>query len=145
MDKKEREAIRQRRDEAIAFVSAEMTGKKKRYAAFVKEIEGTSLEGEAPRMEKLCALMSRCLPQDCKTMLETAFRVFFGDGIGKELEETFDAKNYDNLARECVVNRRTIAVSYDGNISVTDKKEEPFDGLYLDMEEYEKLKKAFRR
>ena len=48
-------------------------------------------------MEKLCALMSRCLPQDCKTMLETAFRVFFGDGIGKELEETFDAKNYDNF------------------------------------------------
>ena len=30
MDKKEREAIRQRRDEAIAFVSAEMTGKKNR-------------------------------------------------------------------------------------------------------------------
>ena len=127
MDKKEKEAIRQRRDEAIAFVSAEMTGKKKRYAAFVKEIEGTSLEGGAPGMEKLCALMSRCLPQDCKTMLETAFRVFFGDGIGKELGE-------------CVVNRRTIAVSFDGNISVTDKKEEPFDGLYLDMEEYEKLK-----
>ena len=47
MDKKEREVIRQRRDEAIAFVSAEMTGKKKRYAAFVKEIEGTSLEGGA--------------------------------------------------------------------------------------------------
>ena len=142
MDKKEREVIRQRRDEAIAFVNAEMTGKKKRYAAFVKEIEGTSLEGGAPGMEKLCALMSRCLPQDCKTMLETAFRVFFGDGIGKELEETFDAKNYDDLARECVVNRRTIAVSYDGNISVTDKKEEPFDGLYLDMEEYEKLKNS---
>lgn len=142
MDKKEREAIRQRRDEAIAFVSAEMTGKKKRYAAFVKEMESTSLEGGASGMEKLGALMSRCLPQDCKTMLETAFRVFFGDGIGKELEETFDAKNYDDLARECVVNRRTIAVSYDGNISVTDKKEEPFDGLYLDMEEYEKLKNS---
>ena len=78
MDKKEREVIRQRRDETIAFVSAEMTGKKKRYTAFVKEIEGTSLEGGAPGMEKLCALMSRCLPQDCKTMLETAFRVFFG-------------------------------------------------------------------
>lgn len=74
-------------------------------------------------------------------MLETAFRVFFGDGIGKELEDAFDAKNYDNLTQECVVNRRTIAASYDGNISVTDKKEEPFDGLYLDMEEYEKLKK----
>lgn len=29
MDKKEREAIRQRRDEAIAFVSAEITGGKK--------------------------------------------------------------------------------------------------------------------
>lgn len=140
MDKKEREVIRQRRDEAIAFVSAEMTGKKKRYAAFVKEIEGTSLEGGASGMEKLCALMLRCLPQDCKTMLETAFRVFFGDGIGNELEDAFNAKNYDNLARECVVNRRTIAVSYDGDISVTDKKEEPFDGLYLDMEEYEKLK-----
>ena len=142
MDKKEREAIRQRRDEAIAFVSAEMTGKKKRYAAFVKEIEGTSLEGGAPGMEKLCALMSRCLPQDCKTMLETAFRVFFGDGIGNELEDAFNAKNYDNLAGECVVNRRTIAVSFDGNISVTDKKEKPFDGLYLDMEEYEKLKNS---
>lgn len=93
MDKKEREAIRQRRDEAIAFVSAEITGEK-RYAAFVKEIEGTSLEGGAPGMEKLCALMSRCLPQDCKTMLETAFRLFFGDGIGNELEDAFDAKNF---------------------------------------------------
>jgi len=61
MDKKEREAIRQRRDEAIAFVNAEMTGKKKRYAAFVKEMEGTSLEGGTPGMENLCALMSRCL------------------------------------------------------------------------------------
>ena len=61
MDKKEREAIRQRRDEAIAFVYAEMTGKKKRYAAFVKEMEGTSLEGGTPGMENLCALMSRCL------------------------------------------------------------------------------------
>lgn len=142
MDKKEREVIRQRRDEAIAFVSAEMTGKKKRYAAFVKEIEGTSLEGGASGMEKLCALMLRCLPQDCKTMLETAFRVFFGDGIGNELEDAFNAKNYDNLARECVVNHRTIAVSYDGDISVSDKKEEPFDGLYLDMEEYEKLKNS---
>ena len=142
MDKKEREVIRQRRDEAIAFVSAEMTGKKERYIAFVKEMEGTSLEGGAPGMEKLCALMSRCLPQDCKTMLETAFRVFFGDGIENELEDAFDAKKYDDLARECVVNRRTIAISYDGNISVTDKKEEPFDGLYLDMEEYEKLKNS---
>lgn len=75
-------------------------------------------------------------------MLETAFRVFFGDGIENELEDAFDAKNYDNLARECVVNRRTIAVSYDGDISVTDKKEEPFDGLYLDMEEYEELKNS---
>ena len=142
MDKKEREAIRQRRDEAIAFVSAEMTGKKKRYAAFVKEIEGTSLEGGAPGMEKLCALMSRCLPQDCKTMLETAFRVFFGDGIGNELEDAFDAKKYDDLARECVVKRRTIAVNFNGDISLTDKKEELFDGLYLDMEEYEKLKNS---
>ena len=142
MDKKEREVIRQRRDEAIAFVSAEMTGKKKRYTAFVKEMEDTSLEGGAPGMEKLCALMSRCLPQDCKTMLETAFRVFFRDGIGKELEDAFDAKNYDNLARECVVNRRTIAVNFNGDISLTDKKEEPFDELYLDMEEYEKLKNS---
>ena len=142
MDKKEREVIRQRRDETIAFVSTEMTGKKKRYTAFVKEMEGTSLEVGASGMEKLCALMPRCLPQDCKTMLETAFRVFFGDGIGNELEDAFDAKNYDNLARECVVNRRTIVVSYDGDISVTDKKEEPFDGLYLDMEEYEKLKNS---
>ncbi len=75
-------------------------------------------------------------------MLKTAFCVFFGDGIGNELEDAFDAKNYDNLARECVVNRRTIAVSFDGDISLTDKKEEPFDGLYLDMEEYEKLKNS---
>ena len=55
MDKKEREAIRQRRDEAIAFVNAEMTEKKKRYAAFVKEIEGTSLEG-AHREWRSCVL-----------------------------------------------------------------------------------------
>ena len=94
MDRKEREIIRLRKDEAIAFVNAEMTGKKKRYAAFVREMEGTSLEVGAPGMEKLCALMLRCLPQDCKTMLETAFRVFFGDGIGKELEDAFDAKNF---------------------------------------------------
>ena len=53
MDKKEREAIRQRRDEASAFVSAEMTEKKKRYTAFVKEMEGTSLEWGAQGMEKL--------------------------------------------------------------------------------------------
>jgi len=75
-------------------------------------------------------------------MLETAFRVFFGDGIGNELEDAFDAKKYDDLARECVVNRRTIAVSFDGDVSLTDKKEEPFDGMYLDMEEYEKLKNS---
>ena len=86
--------------------------------------------------------MSRCLPQDCKTMLETAFRVFFGDGIGNELEDAFDAKKYDDLARECVVKRRTIAVNFNGDISLTDKKEELFDGLYLDMEEYEKLKNS---
>jgi len=55
MYKKEREAIRQRRDEAIAFVSAEMTGKKKRYTAFVKEMEGTSLEvGRIGNGEVVC-------------------------------------------------------------------------------------------
>ena len=53
MDKKEREVIRQRRDEAIEFVNAEMTGKKERYTAFVKEMEGTSLEGGAPGMEEI--------------------------------------------------------------------------------------------
>ena len=48
MDKGEREAIRQKRDEAIAFVNAEMAGRKNEYAAFVKQIEGTSLDGGAP-------------------------------------------------------------------------------------------------
>ena len=37
---------------------------------------------------------------------------------------------------------RTIAVNFNGDISLTDKKEELFDGLYLDMEEYEKLKNS---
>ena len=142
MDKGEREAIRQKRDEAIAFVNAEMAGRKKEYAAFVKQIEGTSLEGGAPGMEKLCTLMWRCIPQDCRLMLETAFRVFFGDGNGEDIEGTYFVKDYDDFAKECVINGRTVAVSYDGDVSVTDEKEEPFDGLYLDMEEYEKLKNS---
>ena len=142
MDKKERESIRMRRDEAIAFVTAEMAGRRKKYNAFAKELEETSLEGGAPGMEKLCALMWRCIPQDCKLMLETAFRVFFGDGNGEDIEGAYFVKNYDNLAKECVINGRTVAVSYDGDVSVTDEKEVPFDGIYLDMEEYEKLKNS---
>lgn len=135
MDRKERENIRQRRDEAIAFVNAEMTGRKKEYAAFVKEIEGSSLERGAPGMEKLCALMWRCIPQDCSSMLDTAFRVFLGDGNGEDIEGTYFVKDYDDLAKECVINGRTVAVSYDGDISITDEKEEPFDGIYPDMGE----------
>ncbi len=129
MDKEEREAIRQKRDEAIAFVNAEMAGRKKKYAAFVKEMEGTSLEGGAPGMEKLCTLMWRCIPQDCRMILETVFRVFFGDGDGDDIEDTYFVKNYNDLAKECVINGRTVAVSYDGDISITDEKEEPFDGI----------------
>lgn len=142
MDRKEREIIRLRRDEAIAFVNAEMAGRKNEYAAFVKQIEGTFLEGGAPGMEKLCGLMWRCIPQDCRLMLETAFRVFFGDGNGENIEGTYFVKDYDDLAKECVINGRTVAVSYDGDVSVTDEKEEPFDGIYLDMEEYDKLKNS---
>ena len=63
MDKKEREVIRQRRDEAIEFVNAEMTGKKERYTAFVKEMEGTSLEGGAPGMEKLLSSTTNVEPR----------------------------------------------------------------------------------
>lgn len=142
MDKEEREVIRQRRDEAIAFVTAEMAGRRKKYDAFVKELEGTSLDGGAPGMEKLCALIWRCIPQDFQVMLETAFRNFFGDGNDGDLDEVFGVKDFNGLAKECVVNRRVIAVCYDGDISVTDKKEESFNGLYLDMEEYEKMKNS---
>ena len=68
MDKKEREAIRQRRDEASAFVSAEMTEKKKRYTAFVKEMEGTSLEWGAPGMEKLLSSTTNVEPRKESSM-----------------------------------------------------------------------------
>lgn len=135
MDRKEREIIRLRRDKAIAFVNAEMAGRKKEYAAFVKKMEATSLDGVAPGMEKLCALMWRCIPQDCRLMLETAFRVFLGDGNGEDIEGTYFVKDYDDLAKECVINGRTVAVNYDGDISITDEKEEPFDGIYPDMGE----------
>lgn len=91
-------------------------------------------------MEKLCELMWRCIPQDCKTILESFMLVFFGEDNEDSLEETFSTKNYDDLATEFIVNRKTIAVSYDGDLSVTDRQQESFDGLYLSMEEYENLK-----
>ena len=68
MDKKEREVIRQRRDEVIAFVNAEMTGKKKSYTAFVKEMEGPSLEGGAPGMEKLLSSTTNVEPRKESSM-----------------------------------------------------------------------------
>lgn len=140
MDKKEREAVRQRRDDAIAFVNAEMVNKKKEYAIFVEEVEGTSLERGAPGMEKMCELMWRCIPQDCTAMLQSFMLIFFGDDNENDLKEPFLIKRYNDLAMELVVNRRAIAVSYDGEVSVTDKQQESFNGWYLSMEEYESIK-----
>lgn len=105
-------------------MTAEIAGRKKKYDAFVKELEGTSLDGGAPGMEKLCALMWRCIPQDCQVMLETDFRNFFGDSNEENFDKVFGVKNYNDLAKECIVNSRAIAVCYDGDISVTNRKEE---------------------
>ena len=57
-------------------------------------------------------------------MLETDFRNFFGDSNEENFDKVFGVKNYNDLAKECIVNSRTIAVCYDGDISVTNRKEE---------------------
>ena len=45
-----------------------MTGKKERFTAFVKEMEGTSLEGGVPGMEKLLSSTTNVEPRKESSM-----------------------------------------------------------------------------
>lgn len=141
MDRKEKEHIRTSRDKAITFVKAEMAGKKGAYACFVKDMEDTSLESGAPGMEKLCNLMWRCIPKDCKELLDSFVKIFTGD-MDANFPEDDRTSPYDQYLT-AFTNGKTIAVRYDGDISITDKQQKSSDGLCLSMNEYERLKGCF--
>ena len=137
MDKKK---FRESRDKAIRFIKAEMIGRKKEYDQFVKEIEGSSLSGGAPGMKKLCDLMWRCLPQECRDTTVFVIRYILGEVDESDMANEVDDTSYDQIIDECMNHGKTIAVCYDGDIFVTESTERSIDGFYLSMSDYERLK-----